>query len=274
MADRPAPTDRACVIVFSDLDGTLLDHDGYDWRPAAPALDMLRARAIALVLASSKTAAEIAPLRAAIGFAHCPAIVENGAGLLAPGDDGSATDDTQYRRLRAILAQAPADLRGLFTGFGDMDANAIAAATGLDRRSAALAARRRFSEPGLWSGGEDGRARFIAWLADRGVAARAGGRFLTLSFGGSKAGRMDEVAATLCRDAPAFTIALGDAPNDIEMLEHADLGIIVANPHGVPIPKLSGEDDGRVSRTAQIGPAGWNAALVSILCPRRGTRSP
>jgi hypothetical protein len=73
------------LIVFSDLDGTLLDHETYSWQPAAPALDALKQRGIPLILASSKTAAEIAGLRAEMGFADCPAIVENGAGMLSRG---------------------------------------------------------------------------------------------------------------------------------------------------------------------------------------------
>ena len=32
-------------VVFSDLDGTLLDHDTYSFEPAADALALLRARA-------------------------------------------------------------------------------------------------------------------------------------------------------------------------------------------------------------------------------------
>ena len=67
------------MIVFSDLDGTLLDHETYSFEPARPALDRLKREGHVLVLASSKTAAEIAPLRDAMGFSHCPAIVENGA---------------------------------------------------------------------------------------------------------------------------------------------------------------------------------------------------
>lgn len=30
------------LIVFTDLDGTLLDHDNYSWQEAKPALDRLK----------------------------------------------------------------------------------------------------------------------------------------------------------------------------------------------------------------------------------------
>ena len=48
-------------IFFSDLDGTLLDHENYDWSAAKPALSELKRQGLPLILASSKTAAEIAP---------------------------------------------------------------------------------------------------------------------------------------------------------------------------------------------------------------------
>jgi ribonucleotide monophosphatase NagD (HAD superfamily) len=45
-------------LVFTDLDGTLLDHDTYDWTPARDALDRLTRAGIPVVFTSSKTAAE------------------------------------------------------------------------------------------------------------------------------------------------------------------------------------------------------------------------
>lgn len=50
---------RPHLIIFSDLDGTLLDHDDYRWQAAGPALDRLKAAQIPLVLNSSKTMPEI-----------------------------------------------------------------------------------------------------------------------------------------------------------------------------------------------------------------------
>lgn len=43
------------IIVFTDLDGTLLDHDTYGFEPARPALAMLARKKIPVTLNSSKT---------------------------------------------------------------------------------------------------------------------------------------------------------------------------------------------------------------------------
>jgi mannosyl-3-phosphoglycerate phosphatase len=260
-------------VVFSDLDGTLLDHEDYTWTAALPALAKLRAHGVPVVLASSKTAPEIAPLREQLRLTHCPAIVENGAGILPPGT-APDTSNAAYLRLRRILDAMPPGLRRHFEGFGDWSADEVAERTGLPPEDARLARQRGFSEPGVWTGPAELRTRFLAQLEAEGVSARLGGRFLTLSFGGTKADRMAEVLEGYALGgARPPAVALGDAPNDVEMLNAADHGVIVANPHGSELPVLAGERAGRIRRSTKPGPAGWNEMilrLVSELTARSG----
>lgn len=249
------------LLVFTDLDGTLLDHDTYDHAPAYPALNELKAFGAGVVLASSKTAAEIAPLRAELGLDDWPAIVENGGGILAPGQ--SATGDTGiYSEICTSIGELPDELKSAFRGFADMTVDEVSAATGLRAADAKDAKARQFTEPGLWTGTNTLRERFSAHLSEIGLTARMGGRFLTVSRGHTKAGQMQQIIADI---KPAHSVALGDAPNDIEMLETADFGFIVANPHGQPLPPLTGEATGRIRRTELPGPSGWNAAMLSLL---------
>lgn len=254
-------TSQLPLMVFSDLDGTLIDHDTYDWSPAAPALSALKVIGAGVVLASSKTAAEIDVLRAEMGLEAWPAIVENGAGLLAahsrPGGDVS-----QYEAVRRALDDLPRDLRQGFVGFADMDPDDVSKATGLPRCGAMLAKQRAFSEPGVWRGSEADNAAFLEQLAPHGISAQQGGRFLTLSFGATKA---DQVGR-LCEEyRPQTTIALGDAPNDIKMIEACDHGVVIANPNRAPLPPLTGEAEGRIVRTTGAGPATWNSAMMDFL---------
>jgi mannosyl-3-phosphoglycerate phosphatase len=247
-------------IVFSDLDGTLLDHDSYSFDAARPALDALADRGIPLILATSKTAAEVSVLHGALRLDALPAIVENGAGIYRPG---TMTDtDGAYLALRAALDRLPPDLRAPFVGFGDMSAQTVADITGLTPEAAMLARQRQHSEPGLWRGSDDTRAAFVAALAQMGIAARSGGRFLTLSHGRTKADGLRQIMAEC---GATHSVALGDAPNDVEMLMAADVGVIVRNDHGPGIPPLNGEAEGRIRRTTLPGPAGWCEAVLSIL---------
>lgn len=241
------------LLIFTDLDGTLLDHESYDFGPARPMLERLAGMQVPVILASSKTAAEISEWQQRLGLTHWPAIVENGAAV----HDGRF-DDTAYLRLRAALAGTAAPFRG----FGDMTDAETADVTGLPIDEARLARRRAYSEPGVWTGSEAGLDAFLDALAAQGISARRGGRFLTLSYGGTKAGRMAEISA---RFRPDVTIALGDAPNDAEMIAGADRGIIIRNDHGPGLPPLPGEAEGRILRTQAAGPAGWTEGLTRVL---------
>ena len=254
------------LIVFSDLDGTLLGHGDYDWTPAEPALRQMRRIGAGLVLASSKTAAEVAPLREDLGFAGWPAIVENGCGLLPPGQAGSEGTET-YSDIRALLGELPPG----FCGFGDMSVEEVAAATGLPHAGAQRAKARQYSEPGIWTGTEGALEVFLRAASARGLTARRGGRFLTLSLGGTKADRMDQILNTY---SPSYSVALGDAPNDVEMLQRADFGVIVRNDHGTPLPTLPGEAEGRILRTQQEGPRGWAEAVLHLMLDLKLIKDP
>lgn len=244
------------LLVFSDLDGTLLDHQTYSWQDARGGLEKLKSINAGLVLASSKTASEIAPLRDELGFSHWPAIVENGAGILWP-DHSLAHDDTQYQHILDVLGDMP---KG-FCGFASMGPDAVARVTGLSPESARRACQRLFSEPGLWQGTQAEQEAFIQALEERGLKAVRGGRFLTVSLGKTKASAMREVVDKL---RPAKTIALGDAPNDSEMIDSADHGVIIANGSTPILPELRSEKEGRTIRTVLEGPKGWTAAILAL----------
>lgn len=249
------------LLVFTDLDGTLLSHSDYSWDAARPALDRLKSIGAGVVLASSKTSPEISRLRQDLGLLDWPAIVENGAGVLEPKAQAVA-ERSDYAKLRAAVIKIRAMRDTGFRGFGDMDVAEISALTGLSQPDAKLAQLRAYSEPGVWSGTKAEKTDFLEQLQSQGIYAREGGRFLTLSYGRTKADQMVQIIAGL---RPRQTIALGDAPNDVEMLEAADAGVIIANPHRAPLPCLKGETSGRIIRTTDAGPKGWNTAMQAHL---------
>ena len=71
-------------IVFTDLDGTLLDHDTYSFRAALPAVDLLARRGCPVVPVTSKTSSETLVLMKQLKLAG-PWIYENGGGVGLPG---------------------------------------------------------------------------------------------------------------------------------------------------------------------------------------------
>jgi len=71
------------VIIFTDLDGTLLDGLTYSYDKALHAVELLRKKQIPIVFCSSKTRKEQEIYRDELGLFH-PFIVENGGGIFIP----------------------------------------------------------------------------------------------------------------------------------------------------------------------------------------------
>jgi len=99
-------------IVFTDLDGTLLDHHTYDYSPALPALAKLQERQIPLVFCTSKTAAEMIPFRTEIENVD-PFIVENGGGTYIP--------ESYFATLPAEIRIGLGDSRNDLSMLGEVD---------------------------------------------------------------------------------------------------------------------------------------------------------
>ena len=70
-------------LIFTDLDGSLLDHSSYSFAPAAGLLDRLAEQLIPVIPVTSKTCAEVLSLRKTLNNSQ-PFIVENGAAIYLP----------------------------------------------------------------------------------------------------------------------------------------------------------------------------------------------
>lgn len=198
------------LIVFTDLDGTLLNHGDYSWEAARPALEKTRALGIPLVICTSKTRPEVELLRAEIGVAG-PFIVENGGGIFFPReyDDlpvgSSLVMDTYrciplgipYARIRAFIEETAKT--SSITGFGDMTVEEVSRLTGLDARRASLARQREFSEPFVLAREEE--LHEIERLAHlKGLAITRGGRFYhCMGYGNDKGGSVKRVRDIFAR---------------------------------------------------------------------------
>jgi len=65
------------MIIFTDLDGTLLNHKSYDYKAVLPLLERLKSLDIPVVLNSSKTLSELDEWKSKLKLST-PVIAENG----------------------------------------------------------------------------------------------------------------------------------------------------------------------------------------------------
>lgn len=266
------------TIIFSDLDGTLLDAADYSFAAAKPALGLIRARGIPLVLCSSKTRAEIEEHRRRLNNEH-PFIAENGGGLFVPQGYFTVPPDFPEplkaerfdgyllvrlgmpyaeirRRFVALREKSGAKVRG----FADMTDGEVAELTGLSPGEAALAKRRDFDEPFVFDGSPD--ESFLRAIEDSGLHWTQGRFFHIL--GDHDKGRAVKLLKLLYQSeyGAVASIGLGDSLNDLPMLQAVDRPVLVR--------KADGSFDARIDlpnllKTQQPGPLGWNDAVLQLL---------
>ena len=262
------------ILIFTDLDGTLLDDQTYDFSPALPSLKIIHSRKIPLILVSSKTRAEIEFFKESLSL-ESPFISENGGGIYFPT---SFSIPKEYscekvvgfkalfmgRPIKEVLERSRKLKDNFnFRGFSEMPVQEIASLTGLTLEDALRASKREFDEPILLQDSLDNKEIFCEKVAQHGLDCVHGGRFIHLFLGGNKGRAVKKVLDIYKqRKGATFSIALGDSPNDISMLKAVDKAVLMQGRDGTYIKGLAHLD---IIKAEGNGPEVWNRVMLSIL---------
>ena len=273
-------------IIFTDLDGTLLDYHTYSFTAALSALELIKEKNIPFIICSSKTRAEIEQWKNRIDNPD-PFVSENGGGIFIPhayfpmddlqsvwpqieSSNGYAVLvlGTSYAILRDTIEELRKDGFEI-KGFGDMDAAEVAQITELSLEDAELAKRREFDEPFVFSGEATRIESLVVAIAAKGLRCVAGGRLLHVT-GNNDKGKAVEILSQLYRKkfGEIITVALGDSPNDFRMLAHVDYPILVRNHRGEHDPRLTLPN---LIKADGIGPEGWGKSVVAFIQEERSS---
>ncbi len=241
-------------IVFTDLDGSLLDHADYCFDAALPMLEYLKSHRIPLIYTTSKTRKECLLLQEKMGI-DAPFIVENGAAVVYP--DGSL--DLLGRPHEQIVGfvRRYRDKYAIHA-FCDMSVEEIMQRTGFGPRQAKLAKVREFSEPFVLDNPDTIDALKEA-AQKEGFAILRGGRFYHCVGAGQDKGRA--VQKVLEKYPQRKSIALGDNFNDTAMLDVVDIPILIPRYSGDYIPYQRAG----LIKAPYPGSRGWAAALAQVL---------
>ena len=261
-------------IVVTDLDGTLLDHYTYSWEAAAATLEVLKQRQIPVIINTSKTFDEVVALQQSLGVT-APFIVENGSAVFLPKDhypsvqQGLQAHQGFYCKLlgqqRQQIVTFLHDLRKgkawQFSGYSDWDLAKISELTGLDAAGAEMSQSRAFSEPLIWQDSSDNLQQFKNVLQQENLTLLKGGRFYHVLGSTNKGLATKWVQSLYTENTPV--VCLGDSPNDVEMLDVADVPVWVKSDKQ-PYPELT-RPNAKMLCTDGVGPVGWAEALNHIL---------
>jgi D-glycerate 3-kinase len=267
------------LLIFTDMDGSLLNHDTYDFSDAMPVMENLKQSGVPVIPCTSKTAAELFSLRIKLDNPY-PFIVENGAAVFIPiGTFLKQPDDTivvgnywvkEFTQPRshwlALLQSLNHHYEGCYKGFSQMTLAEIIEATGLDETAAQESSQRDYGEPLMWQGTEQQKTQFVEALTLHGATILQGGRFIHVCGDANKGQALRWLTAvyqTMSDDANEFvTVAIGDSHNDIAMLETADMALLIRSPSH-ELPKLNRTHDVYVSDA--VAPLGWKQGVEKIL---------
>lgn len=261
------------LVVFSDLDGTLIDHHTYGILESERALRTLNEQMVPLVFCSSKTFAEQAYLQNQLGILQ-PFIFENGSAVAIPSGFFSKKMYTgnRYEIGYEIVVFAHSDAIELnavlqnvegIKGYKQATDEELADATGLSGVALARARERWFTETLLSSLDGHQLRELENFLSPMDYSLSQGGRFYTVQSARVNKGKavlwmMDLFRKVLGQDT-CFA-AIGDSPNDVPMLEVVDIPFLVQKPNhtwaAVDLPHLI--------LIKAVGPVGFSIAVSRL----------
>lgn len=272
-------------IIFTGLNGTLLDAGTQSWEPAQDAVDAIVDRDIPLIFCSSKTRAEQLALQQEMDL-HEPIIVENGSAVYFPPGyfrgpvPGSRPAGSTYGsaaaldvvelgipadRVRELLDEIRRQTGLRFRRYSDMSVEEIAEESGLQMDVAAQAAEQEFSDTIREKlTAEEWDDLFFA-LAERGLACVEGDRFTDVFSALTDKGRGVRLVSELLRRevGPIETIGIGNGPGDADLLAAVDRPFLVQQPDET-WEELEIEN---LTKVEGVGPRGFTRVVADFVLP-------
>ncbi|MFB0518504.1 MAG: HAD-IIB family hydrolase [Acidobacteriota bacterium] len=267
------------LIVFTDLDGTFLDHNTYSFSALEETLVRLEKLEVPLIFCSSKTRAEIEALRQKCSNLH-PFISENGGGVFIPkgyfpfpiqtgvcqGEYVVIKLGASYAELIEALREASSATGAPIRSFNDMTMEEVARECNLSETEARLAKQREFDEPFyLLTQDAAAEGRICKAIEESGYYCTRGTRFFHIL------GKSDKGKAVLLLmsffhkvESSVVSISLGDSQNDLPMLKETNYAVLVQKSNGEYDQEVLKEIP-NITLAPAPGPQGWAYALSHFL---------
>jgi mannosyl-3-phosphoglycerate phosphatase len=264
-------------IVFTDLDGTLLETVSYSYQLALETVKFLKANNIPIIFCSAKTREEQEYYRKKLQISD-PFIVENGGAIFIPRGyfNFELTDyikkgkynvielgiehDDIISKLKNIKATKNINIKG----FADMTIGEISAVTGLNEEMAKRARSREYDETILPCRNAEENEAMLSAIKIVGLNYTTGGRFYEVMGSNDKGVAINQLSVLFRKQfGRIITAGIGDNLNDLPMLKAVDRPYLVQLPNGTwEQISIKGK---KLHKVQGIGPEGWIRAVKEFI---------
>ena len=260
------------ILIFTDLDGSLLDHNNFEFREIQNFILKCIKNGIKIIPNTSKTKIEIQVFIDQLGQ-NLPFIVENGAAIhnlnlihskIKINDNSLVFSRSLSVILKQFKKNIPMDFQKRCMFLKDMTSTEQMKILGLNKKYLPFALNRDYSMPLVFDGSRETLNEFTRHLKKIGMKLHEGGRVYNISDDCSKGKAMKTLIEMLKNElkCKTHTIVVGDSPNDISMLNACD------QPCVIPLPNkknLSYLKDQKIIRATQTAPKGWEEVVRASL---------
>ena len=255
------------VLIFTDLDGSLLHRDTFKFDEIKDYLKQLISKGIFIIPNTSKTEKEILEFNNELG-SSLPYISENGSAIngldllnsnLPKELILSREKDSLIKIFRELV---PVNLQNKCKWLSEMDKKKQSLIFGLENDKLKMALDRKYTIPFLFEGNKSERNELSKIVKNKGLALQEGGRVINLTDKVNKAKALQVFVRFFKKNNKNVkTIAVGDNYNDLDMLKTSEFPCLVFNDKftldEIPIKNLI--------TTNKPSPEGWADVIKKAL---------
>ena len=255
------------ILIFTDLDGSLLHRDTFKFDEIKDYLKRLLTKDIFIIPNTSKTEKEILEFNNELG-SSLPYISENGAAingldLLNSNLPEELILSREKNSITKIFEKSvPINLQNKCKWLSQMDEKTQSLIFGLKDKKLKMALDRKYSVPFVFEGTKSEKKELSKNVKKKGLALQEGGRVINLTDKVNKAKALQVFVRFFKKNNKNIkTIAVGDNYNDLDMLKTSDFPCLVFNDKftldEIPIKNLI--------TTNKPSPEGWADVIKKAL---------
>ena len=224
------------VLIFTDLDGSLLDRDTFKFDKISKYIKDLISKGIFIIPNSSKTKNEIDSFNKELDE-DLPFIVENGAAIYNLNLINASFPEkiSLSREISEILDIFNNKISKKYKSKCKFIKNLISDKQlqifGQSKEKVKLSMKREYSIPLLYDGSKAEKVDLIKSVNNAGLSLHEGGRLINLCDKISKSQAMKHVVKIFKKISKEelITVGVGDNFNDLDMLKNSDIPCLVFN---------------------------------------------